>query len=493
MSATPGVLTKTTDTERDPRLAPAFPAEQVVCWTDSTAEDTLDVFPEGSIVAWAHRWGQGSPSIRQGIVNPQLCELSENDIKWVWEWTTTNGNGTFQSIGWRRLWVLGATGTAQLGDYARYAGRLLSTPASTGLSSTSLTTAMVASGYTYNSMPMYYNSDDGRMYWNGPSGHKLFSNPVTFSAGGFTMGAVQDDSASAIATGLGGNTVASATLQVFAYKRLSPTGDWIAVGSTGAANATRRAVIRRVTPAGAVTYSNANAGTFGVESCLVDVTYDGTDIYAIGYHVTNGGGNIYRIDPATGNVTATLSVSGTPDYFGPAMGVAGTHLVGIEWDAARGVLWLSTYDGRLFTVNTSGVWQGVLLNRGSATSTTLTLSSPNTGDSGSFHSKVTVAGVDADWLRLSVGNDAATGTLAFNNAVIIETDIGSPSFTTQKMITMDGNIWYMGSGSAYSQLFIWCGFCLDNGPMFASRSLLGAPVTKTSSEAMRIAYSIELT
>lgn len=490
MTATPGVLTKTSHNQRDPRVAPALPAEHVVCWTDNTAEDTLDIFPEGSIVAWAHRWGQGTPSIRQGLVNPLLCELSEDEIKWVWEWTTTNGNGTFQSVGWRRLWWSGATGTATLADYARYAGRLIAAPA-TALSSVSISATMVGSAYTYVAMPMYYNSDDGRMYWNGPANHKLFSNPVTFSAGGFTMGAVQDDSASAIATGLGGNTVASSTLQVFAYKRLSPTGDWIAVGSTGAANANRRAVIRRVTPAGAVTWSNANAATFAVESCLADVTYDGTDIYAVGYHAGTGGGTIYRIDPATGTVSATISVSGTPDYFGTAIGGVGFHLVGIEWDATRGVLWLTTYDGRILTVNTSGVWQGVLLNRRSAAPTTLTLASPNTGDTANFVSKV--SGLDWDWIRITAVNDGGTGTLAFNNAVITETELGNPAFTTQKLITMDGNIWYMGSGSAYSQNFIWSGFRLDEEPNFASRSLLGSPVTKTSSDFMRIAYSVELT
>jgi hypothetical protein len=500
MSATPGVITPTAVYQRDPRVAPKLPTEVVACWSDSTAEDTADVFPMGSVVAWAHRWGQGTPSIRQGIVNPLLCELSEDDIKWVWEWTTTNGNGTFQSVGWRRLYWGAATGTAPLADAATFSRRMYSTDlASTGFSSVSTQVNMVSSSVTTNGAPTFYNADDGRMYLlSGATGSgRLWSVPVTITSGGnYHVGSpMRDDSALAFAAGVGGNNVVHATLQTFAMKRMGTTGDWIACGSTGAANSSRRAVIRRVTPAGSLTWSNANAATFGVESALFDLTWDGTDIYAVGYHVTNGGVHMYKIDPVTGNVTASTAITGLPDYFGTAMSTVGFGLMGIEWDAVRGWMWLSTQDGRIFNVDTSGVWQGVLLTRATASPTTLTLSAPQTAQDTTTYTIANRGSSDVDYVRMATGGDQLTTTLPFNNQVQNESFslFSTLGTLTQKMITMDGDIWMTSNNGNYNSLSIFGAMSFTKDANFASRSLLGAPVTKTSSDSMRIAYSISLT
>lgn len=499
MAAVPGIITPTAGYQRDPRVAPKFPTEVVACWSDSTAEDTSDRFPVGSVTAWAHRWGQGSPSIRQGIVSPLLCELAEDEIKWVWEWMTTNGNGTFQSVGWRRLYWFGSAGTVPLADPVTFSRRMYSTDlAGTGFSSVSTQINMVASAVVSNGCPLYYNADDGRMYVISHASHKLWSAPVTITSGGnYHVGSpMVDESASAIAAGVGGNNVSSFTLQTFAMKRLGTTGDWIACGSTGSANASRRAVIRRVTPAGSLQWSNANAATFDVESCLFDLTWDGTDIYAVGYRVGDGGVYMYKIDPATGDVTASTAITGLPDYFGTPLATNASGLVGIEWDATRGWMWLSTQDGRIFNVDTSGAWQGVLLTRASTNPTTLTLAAPQAAQDTGTYSSINRGASDVDYVRQSTASDASTITIPFNNQVqseVFSSFISINSTLAQKLITMDGDIWITSNNGNYNSLSIFNAMAFTTEPNFASRSLLGSPVTKTSSDAMRIAYSIELT
>ena len=153
-------------TNRDPRFMPTVRNDHICCWTDTTAETTADMFAFGEIVAWAHRWQQGSPSTRQGIVVPSLCTIGPTSVKWVWEWGTANGNGTFQSIGWRRISLATNSGDTRLADHVHLSRQVSSLAGYTSDPSTSLSGVINFSpGNQFNGGSSFYDSGSGKLYF----------------------------------------------------------------------------------------------------------------------------------------------------------------------------------------------------------------------------------------------------------------------------------------------------------------------------------------
>lgn len=494
-------------TNRDPRIIPTLRNDHVACWADTTAENTADIYAFGEIIAWAHRWQQGSPSTRQGIVQPTLCTLSVNAVKWVWEWATSNGNGTFQSVGWRRLGFSSNSGDAVLRDMAHISRRLSSTTGLSGdLSSPAATAGSWTSGAGFlTGGATYYDSGSGKLYtipFAGASTSKLCSVPITIDANGdYTLGATTDESAAAFAAGVGGDNIGIATRWIQGLTRLGASGDWIAVGYTGSTTA-RRPTIRRVTNAGSLTYTNANAGTYSVESGFIDVTYDGSNLWVTAQNGNTGVPAIHRIDPATGTISATITAIGSvPAYF-PAIGVT-RGVSGIQWDADSSWLWVQTTDGYLFNIDTSGNWLGVLFfdTTNEYPISTATLSGQHNAQ------RANPLGMhDTDDALLSMA--VAGTTFDANNQTWPHHQSERQAWTTGfvtggpyfrgKLFTMDGDVWAVGQYSSWSTgspagLSRHNFFAFTQYPHFASRTLLASPATKNSSQTMRIAYTMTFT
>lgn len=487
-------------TNRDPRYVPTLRNDHLACWTDATAEDATDKFPFGEIVAWAHRWQQGSPSTRQGIVNPTLCTLSASSVKWVWEWTTSAGNGTFQSVGWRRLGVSSNSGDAILRDMPHISRKLGSTTGFSGDPSSSTTASCTFTSGSTNQQAtaVYYDSGSGKLYFITPAaaGVKLCSTPLTIgSSGDYTLGAVTDESAAAFAAGVGGDTIAIATRLTCGFTRMGAAGDWVAAGFSGTSGSGRRPFIRRVTNAGALVWNNVNAGTYAVESVFLDVTYDGTNLWVAAQNGNTGVPAIHRIDPATGTISATITtIANVPTYF-PALGVA-RGVGGIEWDAVNSWFWVTTTDGHLFNMDSSGNWLGVLMfdTHNEMPIAAATLSGQHNGTRMAVESIV-----DTDQVNLVVGAGGSTSQTWPGNqsAIQVWTDgsVQVPPNTRARIITMDGDIWAQGfisnntngTPTGISKLDLKA---FTQYPNFATRSLLGAPATKNNTQTMRIAYTI---
>lgn len=490
-------VTVSNDTSRDPRYPPTFRNDHIACWTDATAEDTNDIFTFGEIVAWAHRWQQGAPSNRQGIVQPTLCTLSDTGISWVWEWSTGQGNGTFQSVGWRRLSWAANTGNPILADLYNPSRRATALPTDT-ISAGGSSDLTWTGAPAQQSAPVYYDSTSQKMFfYTNPSNMKLYSLAVTIdSRGDYSLGAFVDESASAIAAGLTGDNFAFSTRAAQGLTRMGPSGDWISVGHTAASTA-RRPFIRRVTPAGTITYTNANAATYSTESGFVDCAYDGTNIWAIAVSTTAGTTVIHRIDPATGNITATItSITNAPTYFpGPSTGVGGRAYTGIEWDAVNGWLWLATNAGYTFNIDTSGNWLGTLLTANSIATPTLSgLHNTRTG--------TTRYGSDADGVLLigtATGLNNTDSTDPWNQAAsgVPAADPANSASTawspTGRLTTMDGHVWAQESSSAFNGIGKYALNAFTEQRNFASRALLAAPATKNNTQTMRVRYTITFT
>jgi hypothetical protein len=87
-----------------PSEMPWFPADHIAYWNDATAENAAtEVNVQKELVGWASRNPIGSNSGKRGVVNISESEFTDSYAKWVWDWTTAQGNGTFQSVGWTRV------------------------------------------------------------------------------------------------------------------------------------------------------------------------------------------------------------------------------------------------------------------------------------------------------------------------------------------------------------------------------------------------------
>lgn len=87
-----------------PTEMPWFPAQHLAYWNDAAAESsgTEDRVAK-DLVGWASRHPVGSPSGKRGVVNTSESEFKDAYSKWVFDWATSQGNGTFQSVGWTRV------------------------------------------------------------------------------------------------------------------------------------------------------------------------------------------------------------------------------------------------------------------------------------------------------------------------------------------------------------------------------------------------------
>jgi hypothetical protein len=505
MNQLQGAIVTLDQWNKDPRVTPALFADTLACWNDTTVENSADKYCFGEPIAWAHRYGQGTLSTRQGLSNPLAHEISENALKWVFEWATTNGNGTFQSVGWRRVNWAAATGDPVVCDFPNISRRYVSGHSNTVFVANNA--SEVVDAFTNKRGGHYYNAADTSIYVIGISTASAFSCvrwPVTFSNGSYTVGTPVNMTADAkFAAGaiVADGATASSTRQTNGFTRLG-AGDWIGVGSTGSAT-TRRPWIRRVTNAGAVTYTNVNAGVFTTESTWLDVTYDGTDIYVVGAVVAGSARRIYRVNPADGAVSATITVSGFPSVYATNITNDATTrgFTGIEWDATNGWLWVTTSTGHTFNVNTSGVWQGVMLTY--STTPNLVLAAPTAAGTAAIYSgELSPNGVigptDVEGFAIPHGSTLSGSantlpgwpTLQFmTNAVPVST-----TQFGQRLISMDGDIWQpinLSLTAGYDTANSAVAFgAITSHANFFSRSLLGSPVVKTSSNAMRIAYEM---
>lgn len=87
-----------------PTEMPWFPAQHLAYWNDAAAEVAGTEDRVGAdLVGWASRHPIGSASGKRGVVNISESEFKDASAKWVFDWATSQGNGTFQSVGWTRV------------------------------------------------------------------------------------------------------------------------------------------------------------------------------------------------------------------------------------------------------------------------------------------------------------------------------------------------------------------------------------------------------
>jgi hypothetical protein len=271
-----------------PTAMPWWPAQHIAYWNDATAEDAANEDRiRSQIVGWASRHPVGSPTGKRGVVNITESLATETNSKWVFDWGTSQGNGTFQSVGWTRIDE--GTGTPMI----RY-------PEDDILSFT-------ANG-TF--------SGTGAFMWDAPTSAWLAIESV---------GSNQSKIASYPAAGGTSTLVVTLPASIWGYNGSTglPDGlaklgtDYIIAGHTSS----NFSMVARHTSAGAITWQKT--GTVNTAG-FRDVTIDGSS----NIWVACIDGAMRRLSSADGSILATVTPTGI------------TSMTSITYDPADGNFWI---------------------------------------------------------------------------------------------------------------------------------------------------------
>lgn len=314
------VVTTNADGSR-PDEMPWFPANHLAYWNDSTAEDaSTETTVMKEIVGWASRYPVGSPSGGRGVVNITESELTDASSKWVFDWVTSQGNGTFQSVGWCNLYN-STTLPIPLAQFPD-TDRIVVTHSPTSTFGSSLWWDSGASEWV---MTTY----DG-------TSPKVVSRDHT--SGASSVEATLAD------WGAWGTTGA-----VRGIAKIST--DYVACGGSSTTG-----VLRRHNSAGTTSWTATFSGYH-----LTDVTYDGTYIWSAG-----SDGLMRRHDASDGSVGLTITPWGSP-----------TSLAGIAFDSSDSNFWI-TDTFRTVKVDNAGGFVGPVVGY-AGTNPTDTATSPWSG------------------------------------------------------------------------------------------------------------------
>lgn len=307
-----------------PKEMPWFPADHLAYWNDSTAEDAAtETTVMKEVVGWASRWPVGSPSGKRGVVNITESELTDASSKWVFDWVTSQGNGTFQSVGWCKLDQVNAFPMAQFPDVDRIT-------------------------VTHSPTANHYSSlwwDSGASEWN--LTHYDGSSPKVVSRD-HTSGV------SSVEATLADWGTFNTTAAVRGIAKIGT--DYIACGGLSTTG-----VLRRHDSAGTTSWTQSLSGYF-----LNDLTYDGTKIWTAG-----SDGSMRRHDASDGAVDLTITPWGSP-----------SGLTGIAYDSDDSNFWIAgNWNNRsaVVKVDNAGGFVGPVLGW-TTSSQTETATSPWTGN-----------------------------------------------------------------------------------------------------------------
>jgi hypothetical protein len=419
-----------------PTDMPWFPATHLAAWNDASAEaPSTEDRVNAEIVAWASRHPVGSPTGKRGVVNISESELTDAHSKWVFDWVTSQGNGTFQSVGWTRLYE-----PAPSPPMGRFPEEDFITFTPTGGTADSMGgVALCFDGTVWN---VARN--------NGASAYTVCSAPA---AGGaltdlFTPGTWFK---------------AYNGMPLRGITRLGT--DFILCGGNQGQGPLARLSRHTLAGPGTQTWARTEAGnTYDYRGVTVDGS---SNIWTAG-----SDGIMRRHSNADGTITASV----TPTGF--------TGLTGIAFDSSDGNFFITgTYGGveSLAKVNSSGTVVGFVLAYYATSQQFPASTSPYAGN---YYIPQNGPAEPFVW--------QPSGTTVNNGAYVSRTP------------AKDCDSWGVGTISYRGDLALKAGEpwvavtnSPDNGPRNASpirggslgtRVLLGSPVTKTSSQNMKITY-----
>lgn len=483
----------------NPTGRPALAIDHLYCTTDDTPENTADTWLRGVITAYASRYkATVAASGARGQINEAECAITNagQTFKTVWDFTTQQGNGTFQTLG------LGAAGPSIATLWAAAGPRSI------------ILNDRSPRGYVDRSIASNVYVDGATCYWIGwqdtaTNGNVLLYSAPTASIFGAPAHAtdphVLDASGSPTVvcdtgvnwtTNPGGNSAVSFpyNLGQIGLVRIAG-GDFVMTGTgfnsgSSASGSGRNLTVRRFTAAGALVYSVTPAipvSTSNINGAGVGLAYDGTHLYAVASgDSASYARKVYRLDPATGALTATIDIP--TDY-----GVVSNY--GLTFDGTHLLIGCSTGICRMSVAGTavSPYCYGLPLSSPSS-DTGVSPWSTIAGLYGTVSRGVT--GLSAQRRSIPV---AITGTIP--NSQIDAGIIGEGVFDDLKtstflgvvgMTVYDGKLW-LAVPEMVSPVFAPVGsggLIAVTGANCFSRTVLDSPITKNTSQNMKISYEV---
>lgn len=514
-----------------------LPFDSVVCTDWTSPEDTGVHWGRGQVVAWGTRWkATVSASGLRGQINEAECLFSNDGLthKTVWDWTTSQGNGTFQS--------LMLAGVKQYGNPANQA-------LFCGVGPHTIAYGLHASSYVSVQSNIWIEGSTA--YFIASTSNSLTANlnvysmavsdifaatpranePWVYNGAGSTVTSV-------CSTGLAlGNATTTSTTNSSPYQRCTlglvklGAGDfcitWIGTNGTAATSANgRRLWFRRIQTDGTQVVANTQfgdtasvnmywSGSAGASTsypaCTVSATYDGTYLYAMAGCGESFGtgvkGKIYRVNVADGTLSTTINFPS--GYTSCTDGGMAIHNGDLLVSTLQGIIRIDTGGTLVHPYNYGSVAMGHYgesQTAGSTYSPLETAESPFVTTAGFFigsrgQGTIMESRTDTFGRRPAggismgadptfvFGNDNTQNTIqarfSLGNMVVYDDELwfplfGDPTLTTQALQKTD--IWTSGTYPAF--------LLKANGANMFSRVLLDNPATKTSSQTMKISYEI---
>lgn len=460
--------------------APIFyPNQFVAVWNDATAENSSTehrVVTDGNgIIAFAARVPTTiSSATRRGTPNITESVSTDSGESMVYDWPTSAGNGTFQSLGYTAFNAGDAIG--RLACQASLLDRRFSNQAAVKLAGAGGIVTTFGAGANHGQakvnvagdliIPIYDSVSSTITFvalasgWRGTPGTYDEYNEGDLTYGG-TLTAPTPVSMSGF----------SGAIPAFAGEALSRY--WMVMGGTS----------------GALRLRGCNKTTLAVEVTPADTPDTGTAANALGCIIgtdafvtavsNNNVGKVYRYDLTGGPPTVTATI--TLAY---PSGMTPTTVTDMITNGTDLIIWAST---GIFRFNTSGTvleWYGLP----NANTVVETLATPFAGTAGLIGLPFRDQTLGVRWDQSGM----STGNFTFGTT--------SPTFTSPTHgMAWTGLAWYDGklfltggnlAGNTASDkiLYGWA----EAGWNLGSRVLLGSPSTKTSSQTMKITYNVTL-
>jgi hypothetical protein len=414
---------------RMPMDQPWFPAQHLAYWNDAVAESPLtETMVNGEIVGWASRHPVGSPTGKRGVVNITESEWTDASAKWVFDWVTSQGNGTFQSVGWTRI-------------DEEYGNPKAAWPEDDQIS------------IENQSVAGSYSTMRGCLWWDEFSG---LWNLIEQVAGNNARVVSVDPS--------GGVTTPICDLA-------SP-GDWYTRVPAGLARIgtdiivsgieSSTAFIARYTSAGVLVWNRADSiGSYKYHN---DVTIDGS-----GLPWTAGeDGNIRKHSASDGTITTTVTLAEAP-----------ASLNGIAYDPADGYFWVKSEDRGLWKVD--GVTGATIVT---APQFSFMASQQYKASTAPYEGNYAIpqSGTNEPY-SLSYWY----GTYGTQAMTSVSNVLGGDAVDDYACLVVKGTDLMIGY-NASSPIHCTNRVSLVRGHTLGTRSLLANPVTKTSAQTLKITY-----
>lgn len=412
---------------------PWNPTQHLAYWNDATAESSgTEDNVVGDLVGWASRHPVGSPTGKRGVVNIAESVMADTSVKWVFDWTTATGNGTFQSVGWTRI--------------DERSGFTIPAFPEDDLATFTAAGSNTGAGVIN---PMWWDGTAWNLtdYNNGTLAWRVLTFPA---AGGASSGVVCTLPTAAWAS--------TTTASMYGLCRIGT--DIVGCGRFFQSSQARLA---RHTNAGVQVWLRNETG---LNITYQDCTTDGTVIWTAG-----SDGLVRRHSAADGSVAAVIT---------PAP--AASTLTGIAYDPTDGNLWVlgtvGSTSSQVWKINaTTGAVVGPLFSL-YVSAQTVPSTAPYAGNY-----LIPIATSRDSWeaqLSAGQGSSLTVGSyMARTGVVSVNTH-----FNNAAGLAMKGSELWIGQGGAQAVLRA----SALRGHTLGTRSRLASPVTKTSASALKVTY-----